>query len=66
MNDKPTVVTLEPKNDMQAASDALRRQLPILLDNLPMIAQLRRASYLAHVAVGFTPAEALELCRVLS
>jgi hypothetical protein len=63
--DTPTVVTLAPKNDVKAAGDAFRRQLPELMENAKAVAQLRRAAYLAYLDAGFSEAQALELCKTL-
>lgn len=62
-NEGPKIVDLAPKNEMRAASDALRRQMPDLLASVGLIARLRRAQYLAYVEAGFTPQQALELCK---
>jgi hypothetical protein len=66
MTDRPKLVPLEPKDEMKAAGDALRRMAPELIENAKTIARIRRASYLAHIAEGFTEAQALELCKSLS
>lgn len=65
-DDGPKLVHLPDKNEMKAAGDALRRQLPAIMDNARLIAQIRRASYIAHVEQGFTEAQALELCKSMS
>lgn len=66
MADGPRLVAMQPKDEMKAASDALRRMAPELIENAKTIASIRRASYLAHVAEGFTEAQALELCKSMS
>ncbi|MEO9297579.1 hypothetical protein [Devosia alba] len=66
MTDGPRVVPMQPKDDMKAASDMLRRMAPELMENAKTIARIRRASYLAHVAEGFTEAQALELCKSMA
>ena len=59
------VVDIGIKNEMKAASEELKRTLPEMLENLTLVAQLRRASYKAHLEEGFTESEALELCKSL-
>lgn len=63
MTDGPRLVVMRPKDDMKAASEALRRLAPELIENAKTIASIRRASYLAHIAEGFTEAQAIELCK---
>lgn len=63
MTDGPKLVQFPNKNELKAASDALRRQLPEIMESAEIIAQIRRASYLAHLQQGFTEAQALELCK---
>jgi hypothetical protein len=60
---EPKVVALQPKDDLKAAGEALRRNMPTLMENAKAIAQLRRAAYLAHLEVGFDERQALELCK---
>jgi Tfp pilus assembly protein PilO len=54
------------KDELRAAGDALRRQLPAMIENAKTLAELRRASYLAHLEAGFTETQALELCKSMS
>jgi hypothetical protein len=61
-DNKPKIVDLEPKNEVKAAGDQLRRNLPTLIENARAIAQLRRASFLAYLEAGFDERQALELC----
>ncbi|MGX9145936.1 hypothetical protein [Mesorhizobium sp. 128a] len=61
-DNKPTIVPMQPKNEMRAAGDSLRRQLPEMIANVQAIAKLRRAAYLAYIEEGFTEDQALQLC----
>ncbi len=64
MSDRPTVVDLpKEKNEAAAAGDAIRRNMPALIENAKTFAQLRRAHYLAYLEVGFNEQQALELCK---
>jgi hypothetical protein len=63
MNDnKFTVVDLPERNAMKAASEVLRREIDAAIENIPMIAKVRRVAYLAYIAEGFTEEQALQLC----
>lgn len=62
---KPRIVPLPERNQMKAAVDQLARTMPEMLEHVKLMAQIRRASFVAHVEAGFTEAQALELCRVL-
>lgn len=63
MTDRPKVVPLGTKDDMAALVENLRRNLPQLLEHAALIAQFRRAYFLALVKEGFTNEQALELCK---
>lgn len=53
-----------PDTDALAADvEKFRRALPYLMENAKLLAKLRRATYSAYIAEGFTPREALELIR---
>lgn len=58
----PTLVQLPQADKLQAAIEETRRNLPVLLANADIMAQIRRANYDALVRTGFTEAQALELC----
>jgi len=66
MADTPKLVDIGQKDDMKAASEFARRNLPTMIENAVMIAKLRRSYYDAYLAEGFTEAQALELCKVLT
>lgn len=60
--DKITQIPTKP-DKAKAAAEKLKRDLPIYLENLRLIAVMRRAAYNEYVAAGFTPEQALELCK---
>lgn len=62
-DDTIKIVKLEqPKNELQVAGDAIRRNQAQIIENCKAIAKIRRAAYLAYIEEGFTPEEALKLC----
>ena len=54
---------MEP-DEMRIAMDSLKRNLAEFKEFQSIIAEIRMASYNAHIAQGFTPEQALELCKV--
>ena len=61
MNDKIRVI--EPRG--KTLSDArahVRSQMPEIIESFAITAEIRKASYDAHIKAGFTPDQALELC----
>ena len=58
-------INLGDKDKMRAAVEEMKRSLPTWLEHAELTAKIRRASYDAHIKEGFTPAEALELCKSL-
>lgn len=58
----PTLVQLPQPDKLQAAIAETRRNLPVLLENADIMAQMRKANYDALLRTGFTEAQALELC----
>lgn len=67
MADNPKVVNLaDTKRDKLSADVAeLRGLLPARIEYQRIMAKLQREAYLAYVAEGFTPAQALTLCKEL-
>lgn len=62
--DGPTIVKLEPPNQIHGEVEKFQRNTPHLIQHVRAMAKIRRASYLALVEEGFTEAQALELCKV--
>mgnify|MGYP003663711045 CR=1 FL=1 len=60
--DKITQIPTKP-DKAKAEAERLKRNLPIYLQNLRLVAIMRRAAYNEYVAAGFTPEQALELCK---
>lgn len=60
--DGPRVVELPAQDKLKASVEELRRNLPTLLANADIMAQMRKANYDALCRAGFTEAQALELC----
>ena len=66
MTDRPKVVTMNPAPDkMTEAVENLRRNLASVIEFHAINATIRRKAYLAHIAEGFTPEQALELVKKL-
>lgn len=63
MADKITEIPNKERDEMQAAVENLKRNLPIFLEHVWLIAQIRKASYDALIEQGFTPEQALVLCQ---
>jgi hypothetical protein len=66
MSDKKDNVRPLPnvEQDSQRANlEAMRRNLPLLLETLPMFAQLRKAAYDAYLEAGFSEEQALKLAK---
>lgn len=51
------------ENELAANLSKARREIDQLLDMARLVAQLRYESYRAHIDAGFTPDQALELCK---
>lgn len=62
--DRPTLLPNAERDKARAALEQLKRNLPFLLEHAAIMAGIRRAAFLAYVAEGFTPEQALELCKV--
>ena len=59
-------VEFKRATEMQKASAELERNLPDIIDSIKHTAKIRRASYEAHIAEGFTPVQALELSKKIT
>jgi len=64
MTDAPNIVGLPAKPDeIRAAVESLKRNAEAFIEMGVVMARIRRAHFSAYIAEGFTPAEALELCK---
>lgn len=65
MKDDGKVVALVPgKPDTLASAVAeMRDRMPGMIEYNRIMAKVQREAYLAYVAEGFTPKQALELCK---
>lgn len=64
MNDGPNIVGLPTKpNEMRAAVESIKRDADAFIEMGQVMARIRRAHFTAYIAEGFTPTEALELCK---
>lgn len=50
MNDRPTVMPMEPRTRFKATMAQFLRNAPDIAEGMKHIARIRRASYLAHLA----------------
>ena len=66
MNEKISLFNPATKGVLQASLDEMRRNLPIMMEYQALLAEMRKASFDAHVDHGFTPEQALELCKKVS
>ena len=64
--DKIKEVDFKKATETQKASAELEREVSDFIGRLKHVAKIRRASYEAHLAEGFTQAEALELCKTIT
>lgn len=51
------------QDKLMAAIEALQRNAGAMIQYNDCLAKLRKRSYDSHITAGFTPAEALELCK---
>lgn len=64
MSDAPKVVPMAATaEDAVVNNEKLKRNVNVFIETQQSIAKIRRASYLAYIAEGFTKEEALELCH---
>lgn len=62
MNHVTEVPNVE-RDKLLAAVEQLKRTMPVMLEYSALNAQLKFAQYTDFVKAGFTPQQALELCR---
>jgi hypothetical protein len=64
MNDKLKDLNLDPPGpEMRVALDTLVKSLPLMKEYETIQAKVTRSKYEALIEVGFTEAQALELCK---
>ena len=51
------------QNEIIACTENLKRNIANFSDHAKVIAKIRKNSYDAHIKEGFTPDQALELCK---
>ena len=53
------------KNELKEAMRKFQEEMPNILENMALIANLTKAKYDSLVKEGFTPTQAIELCKKL-
>jgi len=61
--DGPKDVDIGPRDDMVAAAESLKRQLPAFIEHAKLVASVKRAMFVALVEEGFTEEQALRLIK---
>jgi hypothetical protein len=61
-DDNAKLIELPDRNEARAAGDKARREIEAIIENVKVIAKMRRAAFLAYVDEGFTIEQALHLC----
>jgi Tfp pilus assembly protein PilO len=51
------------QDDIKGAVEALRRNLPVVIEHYQLVAEVNRAIYLAYVQQGFTEEQSLDLVK---
>ena len=57
------VIDLGQKNETEASLEALKRDLPVIIEQVEWLAQIRMACFKASIEQGFTEEQAFELCK---
>ena len=67
MNEKPTPINVSQEAasqfQLEQGVEQTKRNMPLILEYITLQAKQRRAKYRALVKEGFTPEQALELCK---
>lgn len=61
--DGPKDVDIHPQNELMGLVEQMRRNLPQILEYMPMVAQLKKAQYDSFLEEGFTQEQALALLK---
>lgn len=61
-DDNAKLIELPERNEARAAGDKARREIEAIIQNVQVIAKMRRAAFLAYIEEGFTVEQALQLC----
>ena len=64
-NDNIKEVRFGDADALKAGVELMKRNLSTYREHVAVMAKIRKASYDAHIEQGFTPQQALELCKVL-
>jgi hypothetical protein len=63
MNDNVTAIPTVEQDKNIAQLETLKRNLDTIIETNKVIAKIRRESFLAYIAQGFTTEQALQLCK---
>lgn len=66
MTDNIRSIPNQDRDKLIAALEHLKRTAPLMIQLSATMATIRKASFDAHVAAGFTPEQALVLCTRMS
>lgn len=61
--DKSSVINFPNNDELKASNEALKRNMPALIEYSVIVASLRKAAYENYIKEGFTPEQALYLCQ---
>lgn len=61
--DKITLATFGDRDQLKADLEKMKRQVPELMEYFAVRAKLTKAHFDGLVEAGFTPEQALELCK---
>ena len=65
MSDNVSLIGTGDKDEFIAAVESMKRTAETQKEYYKVLAESRKSSYDSHVANGFTPEQALELCKTL-